>query len=677
MRALKIAGATVAAIIVVLALLLIVGIPSGFLTSAIQDRVERATGYRLTIAGSTRISLWPSLNVTLSGLTLQDPKDRDGYSRVTVESLEADTSLSSLWSGHPKISTLVVTKPVLYVPLLRERNRSLAPSAKPTASSDDANAVAIDRVTIVDGTIAFANLRDRVENRIDGINAAVAVGTDRKIRLTGTARAGADPLKFDLKATAPPSERQNMPVELALDAPGLLQAPLSARAEVRLNGPVVMINGVTGSLGDASFNGWASVDVASKPLVKLDLDFQRLEIAGAKSQASSGSEPWSSAPINLTGLNYVDAQVRVSAADIAIAGARFAPAQIDATLAGGVLKAAVSNLGTYGGQATGELIVDASSGEPSYAMHCDLVGVRALPLLTSLADFDKLDGKMQAKIAARSTGTSQRAIMSNISGTVFLIFQDGAIRGLNVAQMIRQLTASPLSGWQEEKEQATDLSQLSASFRIDRGQATTTDLNLVGPLARVTGAGTIDLGTRMLGFRVEPKLVMTTEGQGRTTDPVGLGIPVMIDGPWTQPRIYPDMAGMLDNPDAAYAKLKEMGKGLFGANGGGLGNLLSGLGGLGGNQPNVTPNAGGDAAQSNPLGGKLGETLGSLIQQGLGGQGLGSAGASRPRGVPGTPAAQPQVPTPPPTQDDAKPTAPQDSQPMNDVLKQLFNRSPN
>ena len=41
MRALKIAGAAVAAVIVIVAVLLILGIPSGFLTSAIQDRVER------------------------------------------------------------------------------------------------------------------------------------------------------------------------------------------------------------------------------------------------------------------------------------------------------------------------------------------------------------------------------------------------------------------------------------------------------------------------------------------------------------------------------------------------------------------------------------------------------------------------------------------------------------
>ena len=211
---------------------------------------------------------------------------------------------------------------------------------------------------------------------------------------------------------------------------------------------------------------------------------------------------------------------------------------------------------------------------PAYALSSDLVGVRALPLLRSVADFDKLDGKMQAKIAVRSAGASPRAIMSNLGGTVFANFQDGAIRGLNVAQMIRSLTSSTLSGWQEGKEQTTDLTQLSASFRIEKGQATSNDLNLVGPLVRMTGAGTVDLGTKTLAFRVEPKLVMTTEGQGRAPDPVGLGIPVVIDGPWAEPRIYPDMAGILDNPDAAYAKLKEMGKGLFGPGGGGLGRLV-------------------------------------------------------------------------------------------------------
>ena len=661
MRALKIAGAATAAVIVVLALLLIIGIPSGFLTSGIQARVERETGYRLTVSGGTKIGLWPKLNVTLTDVTLENPKDPETSNRLTAGRVQADLTLASVWSGHPQITHLAIVRPVLHHPLLRERTRVPSPSARPATSLSerDGNALAIDRVTVTDGTVVAFNLRDRVENRITGINADATI-EDRKIKITGDARAGEHPLKFEINATAPPPpiERQNMPVELALDAPGVLQAPLSAKAEVRLNGPVVMINGVSGKLGDDAFNGWASVDIESKPLVKVDLDFQRLGVATSKApatSASTGAQPWSNATIDLNGLNYVDAQVRISAAELNLGDTRFAPVAIDVALAGGVLRCGFPNLGAYGGQVSGQLIVDASRGEPIYALTGDLVGVRALPLLQSAADFDKLDGKLQAKIGVRSNGNSQRAIMSNLGGTVFANFQDGAIRGLNVARMIRSLTSGTLSGWQETKEEATDLSQLSASFRVERGQATTNDLNLIGPLVKMTGAGTVDLAAKSLALRVEPKLAMTTEGQGRAGDPVGLGIPVVIDGPWSEPRIYPEMAGILDNPDAAYAKLKEMGKGLF-APGGGLSSALSGLGGSAGT-------GSGDSGQPNQLG-KLGETLGNLLQQGFG-RGGQSRGLS-PQNSP--------TPVEPPAPAQSDPTGePQNSEAMNEVLRQLFN----
>lgn len=692
MRVLKIAGAAIAALIVVAALLLIVGVPSGFLTSEIQARVERETGYRLTIAGSSKIGIWPSLNVTLNDITLQDPKDRDGSSRITVGSVQADVTLSSLWSGRPQVTELVITRPVLQVPLLRERSGRLISSARPAAAPGGSDKAAIDRITVTDGTVVFSNLRDRVENRIEGINAEAGIGADRKVKLTGSAkvsdRSGDRALKFTIKATAPvpPLERQNIPVEIVLESPGALQAPLSAKAEVRLNGSTVMINGLSGALGDGAFNGWASVDLASKPLVKLDLDFQRLDLGGPKaSSTSSGAQPWSNATFDVSGLNYVDAQVRVSAAELGIGGAQFAPAAIDATLGSGVLKVRFSNLGAYGGQASGEVTADASAAEPSFALQSDLVGVRALPLLTSLAGFDKLDGKMQAKIAVRSSGASPRAIMSNLNGTAFTVFQDGAIRGLNVAKMIRSLTSGTLAGWQEKQDQVTDLSQLSASFRINKGQAATTDLTLVGPLVKMTGIGTIDLGTQQIAFRVEPKLVMTTEGQGRAADPVGLGIPVMIDGPWAEPRIYPDMAGILDNPDAAYAKLKEMGQGLFGKDGGGLSGLLGGL--SGGGAASAGPGTGGGAPAAGGglndlLGGRLGETLGNLIQQGLGQGGAGQGGSAQPPGqrpsqgrslnAPATPV--PAAPPAPVQQSETVPAEAQDNPAMNEVLRQLFNR---
>ncbi len=676
MKALKIAGGVIVAVIIVITVL-IAGIPSGIISSAVEARVARETGYHLTIGGRTRIRLWPSLGVVMNDVTLDDPDDHGMSRRVTIDSVQADTTLSSVWSGHPQIRALVVTRPVIHIPLLRERIPAATTASEPAKSNVEQPAFpAIDRIRVVDGTMVFSNPNDRVERRIEAIAADATIDAERKLTLGGTAQAGPHLLKFNVvsELPAPPLGRQSIPLDLRLEAPDVLHAPLTAKAELRLNGSVVMFNGVSGTLGDGAFSGWASVDAASKPLVKVDLDFQRLDLARADSQPASSSRPssskiWSNTPFDLTGLNYVDAQLRISAADAAIGQAHFAPVAIDATLTNGVLKANVANLGAYGGQANGELTVDVTSGSPTFAMHCDLSGVSALPLLTSLADFDKIDGKLQAKIAARSEGGSQQAIMSNLSGTVFADFRDGAIRGVNVAQMIRNLTTNPLSGWQEDKELTTDLSQLSASFRIDRGQATTTDLNLIGPLVKVTGSGTVDLPNKSLAFRVEPKLVMTTEGQGRTSDPVGFGIPVVIDGPWGEPRIYPDISGMLDDPDAAYARLREMGKGLFGPNA--LNGILGGLG-SGQNGGSTGSGDGNDQGQGGLLGGNLGETLGNLIQQGLGARGRGiSPNAQQPQVPQQGGGAQPQEQG---KQQDNQQGGQQDSQPMNDVLRQLFNR---
>jgi AsmA protein len=642
MRALKIAGAALAVLIVAVIALLTIGIPSSLVTSAIQARVERETGYRIAIAGAIRLGVWPSLNVTLRDVSLVDPKDREVSDRLTIDSVQAYFPLQSLLSDHPQIGELTIVRPVLHLPLIRERSRHIDRPARTSSSSGTkgGKVLPLDHVTITGGTMVFSNLQDRVENRIDGINADATAGADRQIDVAGSAETGEHALKFAIKATVPASfgERQNVPVELVLEAPGLLRQSISAKAEVRLNGPLVTLNGISGTFGDGQFNGWASADLASKPLIKLDLDFQRLAVGtsareiGAAAEPQRAVQPWSDEKINLSALNYIDAEMRISAAEINIGDTRLAPAEVEAALGTGVLKATFSHLGVYGGQADGELGIDATTNNPAYTLRGDLTDVSALPLLSNLLDFDKLDGKMQTKISVRATGDSQRAMLSSLDGSMFVNFRDGAVHGINVARMIRTLTSGTLSGWQTDKDEATDLSQLGASFRIERGQATTGDLMLSGPLVRMSGAGTVDLATKSLAFRVEPKLVMTIQGQGGAPDPIGFGVPVVVQGPWSAPGIYPDMAGILDNPDAAYAKLRAMGQGLFGIGGAGT------AAGTGSSQ--------------------LGDTLGTLIQQGLG-------AASRAH----TPQQQPQTQQP-----QATPATPDEQSPMNGILKQLFGR---
>ncbi|ABD05603.1 AsmA [Rhodopseudomonas palustris HaA2] len=652
MKLSKLAGILIAVIVVAAVLLVVVGIPSGAVTSAIQSRIERDTGYRLAIGGASKISLFPGFSVTLNDVTLQDPNDRNPDSRFTIGRVRAELPLGSVISGKPRVTELTLTKPELRVPLIRERAPTASSPPSPAIRNGRQIDTVIDRVIVEDGVVVMANAADRVEDRIERINAEITIDAERRVSAVGGAQLGGKPATFDIKASPPAADAQPVPVELKLEAPDLLRAPLAAKAEVRLRGALLQINGLSGTLGDGAFNGWASADLAGKPRLKLDLDFQRLDLGHPRTPAQPPGAPWSDARIDLSGLNYVDAELRLSANALNLGAAHFAPASIDAKLIGGVVTAQFSQIGVYGGEAEGQLGIDASQRTPSFSLRGDLDGVRALPLLSGLAEFDRIDGKMQAKLALRGSGDSPRAIMASLAGTAFVNVRDGEIRGLNVARMIRNLTSATLSGWQENGTEATDLTQLGASFRIAQGKAATADLALAGPLVRMTGAGTIDLGAKTLALKVEPKLVLTTQGQsapgepqaGPTAEPVGLGIPVMIEGPWASPRIFPDAAGILDNPDQAYARLRQMGKGLFGALGGG-----------------ANSSAGGAPGADNPLGGALGESIGRLIQQGL--QSGGAAG-------PSTGATPSQ---PPPQQPGAPPADRIDNDAaMNAIMKQLF-----
>ena len=140
---------------------------------------------------ATKIGLWPSLNVTLNDVTLQDPKERDISNRLTAGSIQADMTLASVWAGKPEITELVIVRPVVNVPLQRERLRDDGRAGEARVPPAR-NAVSIEHVSVTGGTMVFSNLRDRVENRIETINADVTVDADRKIRMSPAMRAAGD-----------------------------------------------------------------------------------------------------------------------------------------------------------------------------------------------------------------------------------------------------------------------------------------------------------------------------------------------------------------------------------------------------------------------------------------------------------------------------------------------------
>lgn len=666
MKVIKIVGAVFGLLLAALVVVLAIGIPGGFVTTFIENQVERETGYQLDINGGATVKLWPLTVVTLNNVAVHDPKDRTTSERLRAESITAEVSLRSLFTGNPRIREVNIEKPVINLPMERVRTQPAQTTSRSDKAIDDIPML-VDRVVVSDAVLVFKDTRNQIESRVEQVNIKATTSKDRKLDVTADGKAGTHTIKLEAKTTVPTGTVDNLtlPVDFKFEALSILPQAVSGTGEVKVKGATITINSLTGTLGTAQFSGYASVEATAKPLVKVNLDFKQLDIdtpaAISTKPVTRSIQPqgWSETIIDLDGLNYVDAELQVSAAQLNIGAVRFAPAKIEGTLTSGIVRMTLSELGMYDGKAAAGFAVDASIPSPIYALRADLRGVRALPLLNALGDFTSLDGKMQSQIDVRTTGRTQRELLSNLSGTTTADFQDGQIRGINLAQMIRSLTASTLQGWQEDGAKTTDLTELRASFKIEKGIAETSDIKLAGPLVRLAGTGSADLNAKTLSLRLEPKLVMTTQGQGSTVEnPIGLGVPVVVEGPWRAPRIYPDMAGILDNPDAAFAKLREMGQGLFGSD-------LFG-------KKDAGP--GGQSGQSG--GNKLIENLGTIIQglgsqgsgnQGSGNQGSGDQGNAQSGAGQGAAQGSAQSTSPAPQQSQQKDQ-------IDSIIKQLFGR---
>jgi AsmA protein len=114
----------------------------------------------------------------------------------------------------------------------------------------------------------------------------------------------------------------------------------------------------------------------------------------------------------------------------------------------------------------------------------------------------------------------------------------------NVAQSI-------VVGWQEKQDFSSSFNLLKGNFKIADGIAESSDFELVSPIFSLKGQGLVDILKGEVELKVEPASEVDA-------DTIALAVPLIISGPWDKPKFYPDIAGVLENPGAAYGALKAL-----------------------------------------------------------------------------------------------------------------------
>ena len=556
-------------------------------------QVELATGYRIRVDGPVHLSMFPSLDLVADDVGVAQASSGNVAEIATAKTLKFSLALRELLGGKIKMTEVTLVDPVITVPEAKASAKAGDAGAGNSSASASLQNLSLDRLVIENGTVILPPSGGKPGKQIGAL------------MLQASLPSIADPLEFDAKAVLDGQKLHiagsvaslgklldgaATPISVSVEAPAYLAKELSLNGTATYAGKAFALKSMTAKLGDTALAGSISADLSGEvPAITASLAGQTLNIdallgkpaGGGAASGSGGASGWSDAKIDFSALKSVNARLALSAQRIVYQQIKAGPVTIQATIAGGKLNLQVPTLKLYDGAGTASLAVDASGKIPLEAIRLSLANLDGYSFLKETASFESLDGTAAIALDLTTSGASQKAMVQALAGTAKVEFTNGAIRGINIAKSVRSLSTGILSGWQESASEKTDFASLGASFKIAKGQAETTDLHLAGPLVRMTGTGAVDLPAQALKFRVDPQVVASLEGQGGKTDLAGLGVPIMIAGPWSKPSIYPDIAGILQNPQAAYEQLNKLSGGLVSLKGGGvLGNTGSIAGGI-------------------------------------------------------------------------------------------------
>lgn len=347
-----------------------------------------------------------------------------------------------------------------------------------------------------------------------------------------------------------------------IDAPGSGYGPLKVTGNVAVNGSKyafkqakLAVDNIEGS-GDFAFDGGGKVPAVDAVLKLGVLDLNPYlppeeqgaakPAAPAQPSGSGGSAApadWSDDPIDMSGLKAANANLDLSVAGILVRKIKVGESNLKVSLKNGVLVTDLTKLALYKGNGTAKITANAAGSTPKIGVNFDLKGFDASPFLKDAADFDRLEGTANADLAVTTSGGTERQLVSALNGKGQVQFLDGAIVGINLAAMMRNVSTAFLNKDAGET-QKTDFAELKGTYTIKNGLVTNNDLSLKSPFIRVTGKGTSDLPKRTVNYRVTPKAVASATGQGGG-DASGITVPVVVTGPWHDLSYKPDLSAVI------------------------------------------------------------------------------------------------------------------------------------
>lgn len=307
------------------------------------------------------------------------------------------------------------------------------------------------------------------------------------------------------------------------------------------------------------FPAAASVAQPGSPAAKAEQQEQKaVETEKTKSEEPKKAEPASpkqSRAFSLAFLRDMDLTGKIDIGALKVQQVEATEFHADLRAAEGKLTVKGLRAGLYDGKLLGNLSATADN---EVAMDLTVSDVAVEPLLAALTGERRVTGIGSLRARLDSKGLTMPALMAALNGSAQVQIRDGAIRGIDAAQTLRQVQdivrsvtkgESGAAGLRFDSGMETRFSRLDTELKFKSGQGTVSKLDLVSPAVRVTHGkpASIDLVNRQLDVLVN----LRVSGSAQETQDLvalrGVTVPVRVTGSFDKPAYqvqWKDIAGV-------------------------------------------------------------------------------------------------------------------------------------
>ncbi len=568
--------------------------------SEIVDQVKTNTGRELVIDGDIDWRLLPSIGLTLGKIRINNPEGFPEQPLLRLESAKVDLAFWPLLSKNIEIGLISVKGLSLFIHTRKDGVSNLEQpenfekeleeaKEKSTESQSELpgiKSLTIKGIQVLDANVLIEDLAAQTKQTIGPVNFTLGkleLGKAVPISLSIMADTGDVKVSINSKGQIrigkelQQFEMINLKTEITASGESLPDKHLDIQHQMNgnynLTQQIASLDSMTLSLLGMELKGKVEAKLAGKPDINYELTAGAIDLdaimAKLPQQPEQKGDATPAQPIELSWMNDFNVKGLVTAESIKASNLTVSDIQLPMTLKDGKLNLSGIKANLYEGKMLADASVDGRTKIPSYHFKSSMNNVQALPLIKDLTEKELLSGMAEISLDIKGSGLDDLSIRKNSNGKGAFSFTEGAIHGVNVAELIRSSYAK-IKGQTvtpSNEPQQTDFASFTGSFNLGQGVVKNSDLKLLSPLLRVSGNGSADIVKETLSYKLNTAIVGTLEGQGGKpiTDLKNVTIPLRIKGKMADPDISLEMDKILKDSvkKKAKKKLKDKLKGIF------------------------------------------------------------------------------------------------------------------